>query len=64
MVEDQVTEEAEVGAMEVVVQGLGTRVGDLVAAVTEDMEEMVEVTTLVTEIKLKCWKSTTDSFEF
>lgn len=42
MVEDQVMEEAE-GATAVVVQGMVTREVDLVAAVMEVMEVMMEV---------------------
>ena len=42
MVEDQVMEGVE-GAMEVVVQGMATRVVDLVAAAMEVTEAMTEV---------------------
>lgn len=46
MVEDLVMEEAE-GAMGVVVQGMATRVVDLVAAAMEVMEAMMEVKLLL-----------------
>lgn len=46
MVEDQVTEEAE-GVMGVVVQGMATRVVDLVEAVMEVTEAMMEVKNVI-----------------
>lgn len=49
MVEDQVTEEAE-GATEVVVQGMATRVVDLVATAMEVTEAMMEVEVVLTPV--------------
>ena len=49
MVEDQVMEEAE-GATEVVVQGMATRVVDLVATAMEVTEAMMEVEVVLTPV--------------